>query len=340
MPDAQQLAELSQGEHTDAVVALEEATAEAAVGPTDGQFTELIAKTLAAWTALSAGAGAAAVSVEALRRLLASVRAAVRRILGPLGPRAQRALDGALVDAVRLGAQQHAEFYREASGRRASAPTPGPGRALRSLADGIEQLVADRRDRALTLLHIRQARTWGDILTGIGAARSAVSAVRAHISWVLNSAVNDGLLAGITAVGSRKLWVTEQDACTGCLAYAGQVVDVDKDFPGGLNMDPRQIRTDAPGLNAPPLHPNCRCRLMPWHNRWDRQSNPLPEVLREDAMLAVAFGRARPTESRAARIRAAAALLASDADLPTAARRAAQRAARTGRFPTARSAAA
>ncbi|RAJ70273.1 hypothetical protein K378_01438 [Streptomyces sp. Amel2xB2] len=333
MPDPQQLAELAQGEHVDAVAALEQATTEAAVGQTDGQFVALIEKTLAAWAALTAGAGAATVSAEALRRLLSAVRAAVRRILTPLGPRAQRALNGALVDAVRLGGDQQAEFYREAAGRRAAAPTPSVTRALRQLADGIEQTVTDRRDRALALLHVRQARTWGDILTGIGAARSAVSAVRAHVSWVIGQAVNDGIAAGIAAVGARRLWVAERDACTGCLAYAGTVVDVGEPFPGGLNFDPRQRDTDTPGIDSPPLHPHCRCRLVAWHDRWDRQADPLPEVLREQALVAVAEGVGRPTESRAARVRAAAALLASGVHLPPAARRAAQQAARTGRFP-------
>lgn len=332
MPDPQQLAELAQGEHTEAVAVLEQATAEAAVGQADGQFVALIEKTLAAWTALTAGAGAAAISAEALRRLLASVRAAVRRILGPLPARAQRALNGALVDAVRLGGDQQAEFYREAAGRRAAAPVPPVSGALRDLVDDIERIVTERRDRALQLLHVRQARTWDDILTGIGAARSAVSAVRAHVAWVINTAVNEGIAAGITAVGSRKLWVAERDACTGCLAYAGRVVDVTEPFPGGLNFDPRQRDSSASDLDGPPLHPRCRCRLVPWRDRWDARGN-LPEQLREQALVAVARGTARSTESRAARVRAAAALLASGVRLPPTARRAAQQAARTGRFP-------
>lgn len=332
MPDAQQLAELAQGEHTDAVVALEQATADTAVGQTDGQFVALIEKTLAAWTALTAGAGAAAISVETLRRLLASVRAAVRRILGPLGPRAQRALGGVLSDAVRLGSQQQAEFYRQAAGRRAATPPPPVSQSLRDLAGDFERIVTERRDRALRLLHSRQASTWGDILAGIGAGRAAVSAVRAHVAWVVGQAVNDGIAAGIAAVGSRKLWVAERDACTGCLAYAGHVVNVTEPFPGGLNMDPRQRRTDAPGIESPPLHPHCRCRLVPWRDRWDARDS-LPERLRDDALLAVARGSGRPTESRAARVRAAAALLTSGVHIPPAARRAAQQAARTGRFP-------
>ncbi|MFE9391700.1 hypothetical protein [Streptomyces sp. NPDC006784] len=339
MPDPQQLADLAQGPHTAAVQELEDATAQAAVADADDQFGDLVVKALAAWTAASAGLGAAAVSVEALRRLLATVRAAVRRILAPLGPRAQRALDGALGDALRLGSGQLAEFTREASGRRASTPPVGrPGRGLRQLADRVETIVTERRDRALGLLHARRARTWQDILTGIGAARGAVSAVRAHVSWVINTAVNEGLVAGIAAIGAQKLWLAERDACTACLAYAGRVIDVRDTFPGGLNWDPNQQRAGADEIAGPPRHPNCRCRLVPWRDRWAGGGQSLPDFLHGQAVDALANGRARPTESRAARIRAARALLASTEPLTAAQRRTARQAVHRGRWPHPRAA--
>lgn len=338
MPDPQQLATLAQVEQTEAVQALEDATAAEAVGDAEGQLTELVAKTLAAWTAASAGLGGAAVSAEALRRLLASVRAAVRRILAPLGPRAHRTIDSALTGALALGASQLDEFVRAASGRRASTPpVGGPGRVLRAMAARVEDLVIERRDRALTMLHPRRAQTWQHILTGIGTAHGAVSAVRAHVSWVVNTAVNQGIAAGISAIGSRKMWLAEGDACTGCLAYAGRVIDVRQDFPGGLNWDPRQQR-EAERIDGPPLHPNCRCRLVPWREEWGRDGRPLPDLLHDQAVDAVARGRGRPTESRAARVRAAQALLTSDEPLTPAQRRAARAAVRTGRWPQPRAA--
>lgn len=55
---------------------------------------------------------------------------------------------------------------------------------------------------------------------------------------------------------------------------------------------------------------NCRCRAVPWMPDWDTGPGSFPDLLRVQAWRSVAAGRGRPSESRAARRRAAQALLA------------------------------
>lgn len=330
----ERLARLIQGEQTDAVVRLEDRATQRALGNLDDDFTTLVRRTLAAWTTAFGSVGGDATSGPALRSILAAVRAAVRRLLAPLGPRAQQALDQSLTDAVLLGASQHAAFVRDATGRSASTPLPRPRRPLRDAAARVRGIVAERRDRALAMLRPAVARRWSHVLTGIGTARGALSAVRSHITWVVGQAVNEGLTAGIRAIGAQKLWVAERDACVNCAAYAGLVADVGDDFPGGLSWDPQQRGRGEP-LPAPPLHPNCRCRVVAWKDEWAEPGVlPFPEALRREARRSIARGFSLQTESNAARIRAARELLRRGANLPRSVEAYAATAIAAGRFTT------
>ncbi|MET9517424.1 hypothetical protein [Streptomyces sp. NPDC002994] len=332
MATNEELAALVQGEHTDAVIALEQAVAAQAAGQVEEEFEALSRSTVAAWVAAFGSVEALAVSGATLRRILKAVRAAVRRLLGPLGPRAQAAIGGSLAAAVLLGARQHEAFVSAVRGRRTSGVPTRPNRTLRDAAAAAPGIVAGRRDRALSLLRPQVVRRWTDVLTGIGAARSALPAVRAHVAWVINQAVNHGLVAGIRAIGARKLWVAEADACVNCAAYAGLVVDVGEPFPGGLSWDPTQRGRTEP-IDAPPLHPHCRCRTVAWKDAWAVDGLPsLPEALTREARRSVARGWSLPTESGAARIRAARELLRTVAGLPESVEEYAALAVRQGRF--------
>jgi hypothetical protein len=50
-----------------------------------------------------------------------------------------------------------------------------------------------------------------------------------------------------SGIVSGKQWLLSADACEDCAAYDGVVVDLDDDF----------------GEGDPPLHPNCRCDVLP-----------------------------------------------------------------------------
>jgi len=56
--------------------------------------------------------------------------------------------------------------------------------------------------------------------------------------------------------GWKKMWDAANDmrVCPLCYDLDEQVVDYDKNFKGGIK--------------GPPLHPNDRCSIVPWHERW------------------------------------------------------------------------
>jgi hypothetical protein len=332
---SEHLARLVQEDHTGEVISLEDRIARDAFGETEGAFAALIRRTLTAWTRAFGGPNQPAVSGEVLRRILAAARSAVRRILDGLAPRAAAALTDALGEALALGVEQGIDFVRAASGRRHTVRTPRASRTLRDEAHRITDLIAQRRDRALFLLHPDRAGRWSQLLAGLGAARAALPAVRAHVAWVVNTAVSQGLDEVARAAAPLRLWVSEADACVRCLAYTGRTAPVGVPFRGGLSWDPRQRAVRAPAVDGPPLHAHCRCRTVPWDTRWTTSGVPFPLALRREAHRSIAYGRARPSESRAARLRAVRELLRTEPDLLPAVDARARTALRTGQFTTA-----
>lgn len=327
-----ELAALVQGEQTDAVRALEDRIAARVLGRLDARFDVLTRRSITAWVAAFGSVQAEASSPGALRRILASIRAAIRRLLGPVAPRTEQALSDALLEAVRLGASQHAAFLDEATGRNRRPVSTRPSRGLRERVSAIADAVADRRNRALAMLRPNRVRRWSDAQTGIGVARSATAAVRTHIAAVVGEAVSEAAQAAINYTGARKVWVAERDACVSCAAYAGLVVAADAKFPAGLSWDPNQ-RGRGEALAAPPLHPNCRCRVTAWDESWAQPGvASFPEALRREARRSIARGWSLPTESGAARIRAARELLRTGANLPKSVEEFAALAVRAGRF--------
>lgn len=330
---SEHLARLVQEQHTGAVVDLEKRITAAAVGDGEAAFTELIRRTLTAWTRAFGGPEEPGAPGDVLSRILAAARAAVRRILDMLIPRADRELGDRLGEALSLGIEQGREFLRAARGRRSRVPgRPRVSRAIRDEARRIGTIIVERRDRALQLLQPDRVTRWTHLLTGLGAGHATFSAIRAHVAWVVNTAVNEGLEAVVRASAKTRLWVSEGDACVRCLAYAGTIASVDGSFPGGLSWDPRQRRTSAEAVDGPPLHPNCRCRTVPWNDSWTADGVPFPLALQREAQRSIAYGIAGPSESRAARIRAARELLLTERDLLPAIQARARTAVRTGRF--------
>jgi len=332
---SEHLARLVQEDHTGEVVDLEDRVAADAFGGAEGAFEALIRRTLTAWTRAFGGPDRPGVSGDVLRRILAAARAAVRRILDGLAPRASSALTAALGGALALGVTQGTAFVRAASGRHHTVTVPRAGRTLLAEARRITELVAQRRDRALFLLHPDRAGRWPQLLAGLGAARAALPAVRAHIAWVVNTAVGEGLDAVARTRAPLRLWVSEADACVRCLAYTGRTAPVDHPFPGGLSWDPRQRAVRAPSVDGPPLHAHCRCRTVPWDEAWTAAGIPFPLALRREAHRSIAYGRARPSESRTARLRAVRELLRTEPDLLPAVEARARTALQTGQFATA-----
>jgi hypothetical protein len=321
--------------HASEALALEQQTANTAVGGADVAAAALVRRVLTAWARAFGGPDEEAADRSMLRRLLASARAAVRRILDALADRAAAAFSRVLTQAVALGVRQAGEAIAAASGRTRRTSAATPSRELIDAVGRVTALVRERRDRALALLRPERVSRWSHALTGLGAVTAAVSAVRGQAALVVHSGINDGIRAVADAVGLGRLWITEADACVNCLAYAGRAVAVGESFPGGLSWDPRQRRIGAAAVAGPPLHPHCRCRTIPWSARWAASGVPFPEALRREAERAVGYGQRRPSESGAARVRAARELLRTVDDLLPAVEARARTAVRTGRFPTA-----
>jgi hypothetical protein len=327
------LRRLVQDDHTDEAIGLEERLARQALGRADRAFEELIRHTLTAWTRAFGDLSETALPGDVLRRILAAARAAAGRILDQLTGRAPGVLADGLRPAVAMGVRQGVAFVRAASGRRQREPrVPTIGRVLRTEAARIRDVVVERRDRAMFLLHPDRVSRWSHLLAGLGAARAALSAVRAHIAWVINTAVHQGLDVVVRAMAPARVWVSEADACVRCLAYTGRTASVGKPFPGGLSWDPRQRRRTE-GVDGPPLHAHCRCRTVPWDDDWTTSGPSFPDALRREAERSIGYGRARPSESRAVRLRAARELLRTVDDLLPAVETAARTAVKTGRFP-------
>lgn len=335
MATPEELAQLVQQDHTDEIGALEEAAVAALLAGTGVQFERLIRKKLTAWTVAFGSPDALATPGATLNRLMASVRSVVRRIVGDLGKRAAAALTEVLPSIARAATQQGAVFVRAASGRPFQQPPARVPSRMKARATAVADAVDEQVLRSLTALRARTVRRWSDVLTGIGIARSVTSTVERHVATAVTDVVNDTLQMTVRMVGGMRLWIAEADACVTCSAYSGLLADAGTPFPGGLSWDPGQRTADANRIDSPPVHPRCRCRVLPWLPRWSAGQVPLPLHLQRQARSNIAHGHARPSESRAARIRAAAELLRSGVDLPPDVRAAAQRAVRNRRFTAA-----
>lgn len=178
---------------------------------------------------------------------------------------------------------------RLAAGIRSGADVPG------QLLDRLRVLSGEGQRGTTLLLEQRAA---------FGVARARASGVA---RWSANAAANRARTLVADELGAGTVWVTERDACVHCLAYAGEVALPGRSFPVGLSFDPAgglpAFRDELP---EPPLHPHCRCQVTPWSPAW---GTALPDALRREAERSVLKGWALPTETEAARARAAAQLL-------------------------------
>jgi hypothetical protein len=326
------LSALVQEEQSDEVAAYEQQVQQAAVGDADDHMAEVLAAAAALWASAFGSATAVGAGAD-LARLLRTVTERVAKAVAGLGDRARRALLDALPGALRLGAV-HARNFVEAAGHQVRADSRNTTRVPPSLlreARRIGEAVQEQLARADALLGAGPDRFSG-VAAAVQVARAAVSRVRAAVSWLVQRAVTAGADGEADQLGLSRVWVAELDACVRCAAYSGQVARPGEDFDGGRSFDPQQRGSASDTVAGPPLHPHCRCRTMPWSPRWQQTGLSLPNFLQQQAAVSVAEGLALPSESGAARVRAARTLLASGRRLPPRAAAKARRALREGRF--------
>lgn len=262
-----QLAAFVQDEQASEAQRLEDAAQAEADGGAAQALATVAAGLAAAWAAKVGTWDAASVGVTVLEAFLAGVRRQVQRALAGLGDRSARALRAALDPAAALGLRHGLAFAARLGRRPAGTIRPRlPGDVL----DDAESLArdVDRQIRTalglLTPAMVRKLGGFRGVLTGIGAARRAVSLVKTRIAWAVHRTVNSAAIAVADALNLGLLWIAEVDACPTCRAYSGRYAKPGSDFPGGISLDPRQ-RTYFPNpVPGPPRHPNCRCRVVPW----------------------------------------------------------------------------
>ncbi len=209
-------------------------------------------------------------------------------------------------------------------------------RAMRSA----EATARDRVDRAVKLLE--RADTPVQVQAALHVAQSATGTLATGAEYAVNSAANSAPRRIAVALGQRLVWVAEPDACVVCLALSGEVID-----PNIGESFNEEATFGAPGsaptvwppgmpLIGPPRHPHCRCVIQVWNGSVGPAYLAWPLRLKHEALRSIAKGWSLPTESHAARLRAAERILrnGSAGQLPKSVRAEAERAVGRGRFRT------
>jgi hypothetical protein len=224
------------------------------------------------------------------------------------------ALSEAVGSAVTTAQAQGKDFVEAATGKRAAAKVAAPAIDLAEERAAVKAAVKEGETLFKRLLRRPVVERLGlrGVLAGLRQARNVVGRAKSTITTSVNKNVTKTMQA--TSVANKapmELWVAERDACVRCSAYAGRLVKTGEDFPGGLSWDPNQRDKKAPDVR-PPLHPHCRCRLVPWNPAWAKEGEvSLPEAVTREAQRSVARGFSLPSESNASRIRALKELLAN-----------------------------
>lgn len=180
----------------------------------------------------------------------------------------------------------------------------------------------------------RRARTPVSVETALQVAKGASGNLATGAEYAVNACANDAIRRTAALAGAKVLWVGERDACVICLALSGDTIDPSSGeaFDEFATFDPTRTAPAPwpPGmpLTAPPRHPHCRCFLQVWYGT-AAGGLDLPDVLKREALRSVARGWSLPSESNAARARAAEYILRSGlaARLPKSVRAEAERGA-------------
>lgn len=264
--------------------------------------------------ALAAGVTAAALKAAG-DAVVAVVLAAVRR-------------------AVRLGARV-AELAAAVRGRGQRPRRGGPrarGRAVRPPSTAAPEARAARQVREV----VDQAAAAVQRAPDQETARGEAERMTRRLEGVAATAVNQAASAGVDAAARQLgadgiMWVAERDGCLTCQALSGHIVAVGKPFPQKATFGDRPLRWRK--FNGrPPRHPHCRCRARPvWGD-----GQGAAAALQREARRSVVRGFSMPSESQAARLRAADRLLRRGSGLPKTVEAYGREAVRRGRFPRGR----
>lgn len=336
---AEELLALVQQKQIEAIKGIEDDAVRKATEKRFAALDDAVAKATADWIS-EFGSPSAPGAGAALNDMISAALKAGSGAMSGLEGAAFSAMSDAVGGAVEAALAQGSAFVEGATGKAASANVATPKVDLGEERAALKAALADGEKGLKGLLKRNLVERLGlrGILAGLTQARQAVNRAKSTISVAVNKNVANTMRATATAnKAKQEVWIAERDACVRCIRYAGTVVDKGDDWPGGLSWDPNSRDKNAPGVR-PPLHPNCRCRPVPWDESWKRPGEvSLPEAVRREAERSIARGFSLPGESNASRIRALKELLKTNPALPKTVVAAARKAAAKGEFPKGRS---
>lgn len=343
--DPEELLALVQGKQVDALLTIENRAVRAATLAGFGEIDDAVKAATMGWIQAFGSASAEGEAGSALTALIRGAAGSVTKSLAGVHKGAVKAMDEAMLDAMKLALGQTASVVAGASGEKApEISLPDPPAAAKADAEALGKTVSQAETAAKKMLTPTNVLRLGlrGLLSPLATARQAINAARSMISSNVNRAVDVVQKASAAALPKDdepklEVWIASRDACVRCSAYAGEIIAEGKSFPGGLSWDPKSREANAPAVR-PPLHPNCRCRTVPWKASWKKPGQvSLPEAARREAERSIARGFSLPSESNASRVRALKELLKTNPQLPKTVLAAAKSAANKGTFPKGRS---
>lgn len=337
--NSEELLKLIQEKQIAAIQGIEDKAIKAATEKRYKAIDDAIGSATSNWIKAFGSPGAAGTGAplsDMIRAALSASNGALKGLEGSV----ISALSEAVGSAVTTATEQGKDFVRAATGKAAAANVATPAVSLADERKAVAAAVKEGESAFKKLLRRPVVERLGlrGLLAGLRQARNVLGRAKSTITTSVNANVERTMRATSTAnKAPMELWVAERDACVRCSAYAGRLVKTGEDFPGGLSWDPNQRDTKAPDVR-PPLHPHCRCRLVPWNPAWAKEGEvSLPEAVSREAQRSVARGFSLPSESNASRIRALKELLKGSPDLPKTVLERARRDLNRGEFGRGRS---
>lgn len=224
--------------------------------------------------------------------VLARLVAAIKKMLA----NAFRGRGKEAADAIRVAAYSAAQHSTRQASAMAATMRGTPTHPVQAVigpdavaaADAVPDAVDEEHGHALALLTTASLTALGLAgLVGVfNRARRAVTRIARHAAVAITAAAAYAAQAVARTIGPtvRVLWVAEPGACPACAAYAGRSAIPGHRFPAALSLDP--ARTAFPTApKGPPLHPHCRCWLLPYSPDWPVDGTPLPALLRQYARI-------------------------------------------------------
>ncbi|QYW07269.1 hypothetical protein SEA_ROONEY_12 [Streptomyces phage Rooney] len=337
--DPEKLLELVQQRQIDAIASIEDKAIKAATEKRYAAIDKALRSATLSWIE-AFGSMSAEGSGPALNKMISDALGASNSALKGLEGSVVSALTEAVGSAVTAATEQGKAFVEGATGKSAAAKVAAPAVDLKAERAAVKAAVAEGESAFKRLLKRNVVERLGlrGILAGIRQARNVLGRAKSTITTSVNANVQKTMQATATAnKAPYQLWVAERDACVNCLKYAGQIVKTGEEWKGGQSWDPKQVDKKAADV-APPLHPHCRCRAVPWNPAWAKEGEvSLPEAVSREAQRSIARGFSLPSESNASRIRALKELLSGNPQLPKTVLERARKDLKKGEFARGRS---